>query len=665
MRSPLNSHALPRCLGALTATLLLVGCGDSLAPTAVRSDPSRPEASSLVVAARTSALALDAGDLDLSGEFRFVAPLTDDAGDPSEFDASLTGVLTVTVCQMTAGGCGQLAALNADGSGPQQLRLGDDANYIVVWKPSDAARGSPIKIAVSIGGLVLGSIERKAGNGAIPIKFSVDRHPVIRVRSLREQGRSSSDVAQQLVSEFALDEEGVAQLLLTDVAPYSVVEVGTALREKLGSTDERVVAIYFGLGVSAADAYRTVTEVFEATVERSAEVLDKAGYPLDQIASVLGCSVQLTARRFTEIFQIKTTKQLAPVLKEQCKASPKEAAAHLKSIGKAATEVVDAEKEIYGLDEKQAASALKDAGYTAKEASKAEKEVYNLDELKSASALKDAGYTAKETGGALKETFGSTAEKVATIFAEIDVSADETFSTLTDEFGVVRDESAALLHKVGYKLGEVAKAAQYTAEEFVLFTNAFALEIDFQVQAIVEVLWIEFGQSAPNVAAFLVSTHHTVNEVAGAIRDVFSLDALGTAAALKAGGYSATDIGSALRSKFLLTAAAFAAVFRAIGEGVSVAAEALQAEFGLAAENIATLLRNAGYDPNGIASVLRDRFNWTAVQVAALLKDVFGLSQDDIESALGQAGYTANQVRAAIEGFFGQVGNIFCGIFGC
>jgi hypothetical protein len=634
MRSPTYSRSLlSRCVGALVAALLLAGCGDNVLPTAVDPPTSELALSRLRVTSPAS-MALVAENPDLSAEFRFRSPLAADVGDPNEFDATLTGVLTVTICQVTAGGCSEpLATLNAAGAGPAQLRLGDDANYMVVWRPSDAVNGEPIRIAVSIGGLTLGSIDQIAGRGAIPIKFSVDRHPVIRVRSLREQGQSATAVAGALLSEFAMGDKDVAQLLFGDVTPYAPLDVGSALRDTFGSTDQRVADLFFGLDVSAADAHATLTEVFEVMLERSATVLDLAGYPLEEIAAALNCSAGRPVReRFSKTFEKKTAKQLATVLKVQCKAGSKETSEHLKLIKKPAKEVAAVQKE-----------------------------VYNLEKVAVASELNEVGYAPQETGGALRDVFGSTAQDVASIFFAIDLNADETYLAVSDAFGIAKADAAEVLDKAGYGLTELTKAVKFTAQEAVEFAKAAGKAAPDVALALFEA----FEADAPRAAALLKSVGYKGVEVADALRSKFGVAAQDAAEVLKAVGYTTLEVAGALRDAFSLSAQAAVHVLKVAGFDVNSIASSLSTAFGVAQQNVATLLHNAGFAANTVAAVMKQVFSWDAAQVAAHFKNVLGLGQAAIEGALANAGYTAGQVRSAIEGFFGTVGGIFCGFFGC
>ncbi|MFW6201627.1 MAG: hypothetical protein ACOC8B_03550 [Gemmatimonadota bacterium] len=57
-------------------------------------------------------------------------------------------------------------------------------------------------------------------------------------------------------------------------------------------------------------------------------------------------------------------------------------------------------------------------------------------------------------------------------------------------------------------------------------------------------------------------------------------------------------------------------------------------------------------------------FGWSAADVVDLPSDGLGYGQDVIEGALSAAGYAAGEIRDAVEDFFGEVGDVFCGIFG-
>jgi hypothetical protein len=107
-----------------------------------------------------------------------------------------------------------------------------------------------------------------------------------------------------------------------------------------------------------------------------------------------------------------------------------------------------------------------------------------------------------------------------------------------------------------------------------------------------------------------------------------------------------------------------AAALRAIGATASQVAAALRSVYAITFGEAGPVLKNVGYGASQIAAALKDVFQLSASQVAVFL-DSLGFSQGTIENALASAGYGASAIREAIEGFFGNVGDVFCGFFGC
>ena len=323
------SSSAARLLGMLAAALLLANCSDASLPTDVTTPPVAPP-EAVIATGSTAATA----SVDLAGVFRFLPSLGLGAKDPSQFDPTLTDVLTVRICTVSGASCGsELAVFTSAGSGSERLRVeAADAQYIVVWGPSNGAVTGPIRIAVSIGALELGAIDVTARKGATPIKFAVDRNAVIRVRALHEAGVSATDVASALVSEFGLTDQQVAALLLGDATPYTARDASTALHRVFGHGAEKVAAVL-----------RTV------------------GFPVDAVAGALKDVFALAVKDVAAILKNiePNAKEVAIGIKKAFDLGAEDAAATLKDVGYRADDVAGALKDVYGLNPKGVAAILK------------------------------------------------------------------------------------------------------------------------------------------------------------------------------------------------------------------------------------------------------------------------------------------------------------------
>jgi hypothetical protein len=179
-------------------------------------------------------------DLSDFGEpFHFLEPLAAASGDPERFDESLLDDLVIEICRVEPATCVLVKTLTSASSTSERLRIGptptDGSFYLANWD-TGKIKLSPYsyRVSVSVAGLELGSIvlgqqQYKSFGRTWPIKFLVENHPTIRVRVLRSLGQSASQVANVLRNEFDLGPADVAELLASDIEPYSAAEIELAL----------------------------------------------------------------------------------------------------------------------------------------------------------------------------------------------------------------------------------------------------------------------------------------------------------------------------------------------------------------------------------------------------------------------------------------------------
>lgn len=170
--------------------------------------------------------------------FHFLEPLTTRSGDFSKFDPSLLKYLTVDVCEVTSSDCLVVKTFTSSDSSSAQLRITTDAGnsyYVVNWDTTKFnLNRKTYRIRVTIASLELGSIDltpevyTKFGR-TWPIKFLIEKDPVIRVRLVRWLGQSCSKAASVLKLEFNLSAAETAVLLAGDQQPCSTAEIDVAI----------------------------------------------------------------------------------------------------------------------------------------------------------------------------------------------------------------------------------------------------------------------------------------------------------------------------------------------------------------------------------------------------------------------------------------------------
>ena len=132
--------------------------------------------------------------------FHFLEPLATRSGDFSKFDPSLLNYLTVDVCEVSSSDCRVVTTFTSSNSSSAQLRIttdGGNSYYLVNWDTSKFNLGrKTYRVRVTTANLQLGSVDltpdvyTKFGR-TWPIKFLIEKDPVIRVRLLRYLGKSA------------------------------------------------------------------------------------------------------------------------------------------------------------------------------------------------------------------------------------------------------------------------------------------------------------------------------------------------------------------------------------------------------------------------------------------------------------------------------------------
>jgi hypothetical protein len=171
--------------------------------------------------------------------FHWLDPIAPNSGDPSKFDPSLLNALTVDVCQVNGSNCTLFKTFTAQGSSSEQLRIisnGSTSYYIANWDTSKVKlNDKTYRVTVTLAGLQLGSIDLAPSvynrfGRTWPIKFLIEKDPVLRVRYLHSLGRTAAQVVNVLRSEFSICGDQAKALLAGDLQPYPASDIDLAVQ---------------------------------------------------------------------------------------------------------------------------------------------------------------------------------------------------------------------------------------------------------------------------------------------------------------------------------------------------------------------------------------------------------------------------------------------------
>jgi len=171
--------------------------------------------------------------------FHWLDPIAPSSGDPSKFDPSLLNGLRVDVCQLSGSSCTLVKTFTSQGASSEQLRIisnGSTSYYIANWDTSKVnITNKTFRLTVTLANLQLGSIDISPSQASKlsrtwPIKFLIEKDPVLRVRYLHSLGRSAAQVLVVLNSEFHLCGPSAAALLAGDLEPYATADIDLAVQ---------------------------------------------------------------------------------------------------------------------------------------------------------------------------------------------------------------------------------------------------------------------------------------------------------------------------------------------------------------------------------------------------------------------------------------------------
>ncbi len=595
-------HRTP--LLALLLLVILTACGDSPLPTA-----NPPESGSTFAPALAAAVVGQPAP-ELTDAVFFLQPIGNGSARPTSFDASLEDVLRVQICEWSADACvAVLASFTSDGRGPERLRMSQgESHYLGVWTPSgrDGRAGGRIRVQAAVGDLVLTALVMERPRGALPVKLYVENHPVIRAQSLREAGTSATFMAQLLVEEFGADERELAVLLAR--VGFDADDVATGILGTLPVNSSQLASALVVARFDAEMVAGALSRVMALTGSQIAGAMKDAAFGATDITRGLERAVGLGAGAI---------------------------AGSLAAVDFPVEIIADALNVVLVLAPGAIAGALRFAQFRPTQVVHALSAALGLSDDDIVGAMQSAGHTLVEIGEGLRDRLGRRAEQVLQAFrASTQLSASDAAEVLRSVFDPTAREAARLLSDVGFPVAEVTVALQQRFNQTAgQLTFILRDELGLPLDQVAALIGTAFSMSPSDVATVFRGLGIQAGQVAAAFAS-HGADVGGMI--LANAGYTAIQVGDALRNVY-----------------------------GQAANDAANILRSNGYAPTQIASSLRSVWNLSASQTAGILKDTLGFTQGVIEGALNFAGFSGSEIRNAMEGIFGTVGDVFCGIFGC
>ncbi|MGH7445030.1 MAG: hypothetical protein ACREKM_09145, partial [Longimicrobiales bacterium] len=530
----------------IIAVMLITAC-DSTGPTAP--EPPVREALPVLDTGSVIATSADAGVMItppviqalLDAAFTFLPPLPARAIS-GEFDPRLLPDLVLDVCEPDTCGHASLARYTAaTGDGAETLRMDESLEHFIVnWKPESAAPSSTgmYRLRVLAAGLELGRIdvqlvvsqsELKAVTAAggtalrddrtLPVKFAVNRNPVIdawllaagdgtagavaallntgyaldaseTVRILAFVGFSAGEVAGALREPLGLTAAGAAALLrdaglVADALEaavalvgggYEVADVLATLKDAYGQSASDIAATAFATGIAAADAGSALSALFDASPTDAARALHDAGYTvLDVGGWLLSLSDTPDTQAAAGMLRVATYSigDVAVFLEANGIAGIDSMAIALRDAGFSMNEIAD-----WLVDGKQMALEAAAAVLRALEQPIGDIGAWLLGRGASAGeaaqALKDGGFAVADIAGFLAG-LGHTAAEAAPILREIGATAFEVSSALVSEFEQTVQDVSTLLQANGFNAQEAFDAVYRTGVEVLANPADFAL----------------------------------------------------------------------------------------------------------------------------------------------------------------------------------------------
>lgn len=594
----------------------------------------------------------------LAEAFSYLPPLPQKPAS-GEFDATLLHELLVDVCVPDECGSNSLVQYRSTSiDGGETIRLEqENEHYHVNWSPGKLGLPSPAeyRIRVLAAGLELGHIDIELlsnggqeqvlsdtdltvlENRTLPVKFRVNRNPLIAAWLFSQQGGSAAEVAAMLRSSFESPATTAAEILahlgisapavttaLTQ-AGYPVADIVAALAHAFGYGAADAAAAAFEAGLDAADAGSALIEVFGTSVEEAAGALREAGYDATAAGTwLLGLDGAAGAAHILRSAAYGIN-DVATFLESTGAVDVESLGAALLAAGFAMEEVAQWLLGDRGLElsvvvstlqalgqpaenvgawlfgvvstEAEAVLALKDAGYDVAAIARV---LVALDRTAGDAArlLREAGASAFEIGTALVGAYEQSVEQVAQLLetSGFDAAAayDAVYRAGTEVLGNPADfalrAAFAAMNGAGYAFDDFRGAVidglqQWTNENVTEALGLSGYGMSDIVPFVIDVLGMTvdhvmerahaWGVPLPDIVHALVDAGAAVDEVAAAAHAAYNAALHDLAQALLDAGATAEQVGTAAIEVYEQTLEDVAALFHEIGVGGEAAFNAV------------------------------------------------------------------------------------------
>ncbi len=597
----------------------------------------------------------------LAEGFTYLAPLPE-TPTTDVFDASLLHDLTVEVCVPAECGTRTLAAYRASATATDDAVTLDQrgTHYAVNWRPDALGLPSPAEydLRVRVDGLVVGVARvhlltdgsgRKQvhaqdavavlENQTLPVRFRVQRNPVIAAWRLARSDAAAADILAMLRTEFDADAVVAGAILLQvhsgsedeavralRAAGYGSTEIATLLAQ-LGRSAEQAATILAGAGATAFETGAALVQAYDRTIEQAALLLQASGYDPDAVfdavyragTEVLGnpaefaAGVALTAmkgagyalRDFAQGVRAAlldwSSEQVIDVLGRSDYSLAEVVAVGREVLGLTADALME-RAESWGVPLDAMVDAMHDAGFTIHEIAFGARTAYDASMEGLAQTLLAAGATAEEVAAVAVEIYEQTLEQAAAVLHQAGVTGaalfDAIYQTSTDVLGnpaeFALNVTLAVMKGTGIALDEFASALRDHVDEW---TEEYLVE----QLGLTGFSMAEIADAGVNVLGI------AVGRMAGLLRDRgVPIDEL--ADALAAAGVALDDVAAALLEAGFAVEQAGDWLVARLGTGEAALAQAVEALLragGSADRVVGWLDRKTGHVIESTASVLR------------------------------------------------------------
>lgn len=231
-------------------------------------------------------------DSELDMTLHLLPPLGEDSGNKT-FDRTLTDYLKVSVCEVTSiDDCTIVEEFTSQTLQNHHKGLGfiklQRHHYHVNWKVAKGSAGKEFEIHFTVAGLEIRYVTYTPPthtHRTVPIKFTIDNNPQIRVRVLAEQGFTAIEIAEVLRDEFSLIPGDTAQLL--SWVGYEAGEIVEALIYVFNTTAQECALILQATGYSAGEIGQALKDFFPLDALGIAGMLKDGGFGVSKIYEIL------------------------------------------------------------------------------------------------------------------------------------------------------------------------------------------------------------------------------------------------------------------------------------------------------------------------------------------------------------------------------------------